>query len=138
MHFSHQLFAASRLRVTLLPVLLMGLLSACSTLSPTEHNAKVASLRARTPYVTRIGPTHSMSTIVPAGSTAMVRPEAYHRLQAGKIGVFWPIGSPTPVAHFLVRRIGTDSWETAGMNQPGDLTYLGYLLTRENYIGVIY
>lgn len=109
----------------------------CSTLDPAAHNAKVADWRNRTPYLTRIGPTHSMSTVVEAGSTRLVSPLPYDRLQSGMVAVFWPIGSATPVAHFVGRRVGTDSWETHGMNQPGDIGALGYLLTRENYIGVI-
>lgn len=137
MYLNFQLFALSRLRVTLLPVLLLGLLSACSTFDVQAHNAKVEHLRRLTPYVTRIGPTHSMSTVVPAGGTALVRPLPYTRLQPGQIVVYWPAASSKPVAHFLKRRIGTDSWETGGMNQPSDLSWLG-LLTRENYIGVIY
>lgn len=121
----------------ILAVTVSALLAGCSTLDPAAHNAKVAELRNRTPYVTRIGNTHSMSTVVVAGSTRIVSPLPYARLQPGMAAVFWPIGSPGPVCHFVGRRIGTDSWETHGMNQGGDLRALGYLLTRENYIGVI-
>lgn len=112
-------------------------LTACSTLDPAAHNTKVAEWRNRTPYLTRIGSTHSMSTVVRAGSTRLVSPLPYSRLQSGMAVVYWPIGAPGPVCHFVGRRIGTDSWETHGMNQAGDLSGLGYLLTRENYIGVI-
>lgn len=138
MYFTHQLSALSRLRVTLFPLLLVGILAGCSTFDPVAHRAKVERLRSFTPYITRIGNTHSMATVVPAGGTALVRPQPYTRLQPGQIVVYWPAASATPVAHFVKGRIGTDSWETAGMNQPGDLAYLGFLLTRENYIGVIY
>lgn len=124
-----------RARTRLLLALTL-LLTGCSTFDPVAHNAKVADLRQRTPYLTRIGNTHSMSTVVPAGGTALVRPLPYTRLQPGTIVVYWPAASSNPVCHFVKRRIGTDSWETAGMNQPGDLSWLG-LLTRENYIGVI-
>jgi len=147
MHFTHQLSALRGLRVRIWPVLSLLALSAqlsalsflasgCSTFDPAAHHAKVAALRERTPYLTRIGSTHSMSTVVPAGGTELVRPLPYQRLQSGHIVVYWPAASANPVCHFVKRRIGTDSWETAGMNQPGDLSWLG-LLTRENYIGVI-
>lgn len=126
-----------KLLYLILAVTASALLAGCSTLDPAAHNAKVAALRNRTPYLTRIGDTHSMSTVVVAGSTRIVSPLPYNRLQSGIVAVFWPIGSPTPVCHFVGRRIGTDSWEAHGMNQPGDLGALGFLLTRENYIGVI-
>lgn len=133
-----------KLLYLILAVTASALLAGCSTLDPAAHNAKVAALRNRTPYLTRIGLTHSMSTVVVAGSTRMVSPLPYPQLQSGMAGVFWPIGAPTPVCHFVGRRIGTDSWSTVGMNSSAqggpvtsDVSSLGYLLTRENYIGVI-
>lgn len=79
-----------------------------------------------------------MSTVVPAGSTQIVRARDYNQLQSGTIVVFWPYGFPNPVCHFVGSRVGTDSWQTHGMNQSSDLTSQGWLLTRDNYIGVIY
>lgn len=122
-------------------LLLAGLFSACtacSTVPDPIHLAKIADLRARLPYVTRIGLTHSMETVIEPGSERLVSPLPYDRLQSGMAAVYWPAGSSTPVCHFVSGRIGTDSWETHGMNQRSDLTNgLGFLLTRENYIGVI-
>lgn len=113
-------------------------LTACTSLNLSEHYAKVAKLRSALPYKTRIGSSHSMSTIVRADGVYTVSKYDYTALQSGLAVVYWPVGAPNPVCHFIRRRIGTDSWETAGMNQGGDLAGLGFLLTRENYIGVIF
>ena len=112
-------------------------LAGCSTLTPQAHQQRVNTQRAHLPYLIRIGGTHSMSTVIPAGSTQMVRALPYDRLQSGMAVIFWPIGWGAPVCHFVGSRVGTDSWQTHGMNQASDLTTLGFLLTRENYIGVI-
>lgn len=115
----------------------LALAVAGCTASP-QHARRVESLRATVPYVTRIGFTHSMATVVPAASRQVVSALPYNRLQTGLAVVFWPASWPTPVCHFVGRRVGTDSWSTHGMNQSSDLTNgLGFLLTRENYIGVI-
>lgn len=102
-----------------------------------KHAAEVGRLRSHLPYITRIENTHSMSTIIPAGSTQVVSPLPYDRLQTGMAAVYLPLGFGTPVCHFVGGRIGTDSWQTHGMNQSSDLNW-GWLLTRQNYIGVIY
>lgn len=137
LNFQFHSLSAGRSALTALLLCFFVFSLGCSTFDPVAHRAKVAALRSQAPYLTRIGNTHSMSTVIPAGSTQLVRPLPYHRLQSGQAVVFWPAGYPNPVCHFTARRIGTDSWETAGMNQPGDLSWLG-LLTRENYIGVIW
>lgn len=113
-------------------------LTACSPSNVNEHYEKVAKLRAAVPYQTRIGNSHSMSTIVRAGGVYTVSKYDYNALQSGMAVVYWPVGAPNPICHFTRRRVGTDSWETAGMNQGGDIGGLGFLLTRENYIGVIF
>lgn len=118
-------------------ILLCLIFTGCSTIDPAAHNAKVAELRQRTPYLTRIGLTHSMSTIIPAGGVRLVALLPYDRLQSGMVAVYWPISARGPICHFVGGRIGTDSWEAHGMNQRSDLRLFGYLLTRENYIGVI-
>lgn len=146
MYFTHQLSALAALRVRIWPVLclLFSVLcfSGCSTtprLTPAEHHARVARARNSTPYLTHIGPTHSMSTIIRAGGQATVRPHPYFALQSGMIVVYWPYGHANPICHFLAGRIGTDSWVARGSwNQADDLTLLGTLVTRENYIGVIW
>lgn len=113
-------------------------LSACSTAPDPVHLAKVAAYRARLPYTVRVAQSRSMETVIDPGSIQTISPSPYNRLQTGMIAIYWPGGSPAPVCHFVGHRIGTDSWETHGMNQASDLTNgLGFLLTRENYIGVI-
>ena len=120
--------------LALIPLLFAG----CATTSPEEHQAHVNALRARLPYVTHIGLTHSMATVLDSGTIHMVEAKPYDKVQTGDMVVFWPAGWWCPVAHFVGDRIGTDSWSTHGMNQDSDLTNgLGFLLTRENYIGVI-
>ncbi len=117
------------------PLLALALV-ACA--SDPVHQAHIAVARARLPYVTHTGLTHSMETVIAPSSVRLVESKAYDQLQTGEAVVFWPEGYPNPVCHFIGHRIGTDSWETHGMNQDSDLTNgLGFLLTRENYIGVI-
>ncbi len=120
-----------------LPLLLALALAGCSTAPDPVHAAHVAELRARLPYVTRMSLTHSMATVLDSGTVHLVTALPYDRLQTGAMVVYWPAGQRIPMCHFVGHRIGTDSWETHGMNQPGDIVYLGTLLTRENYIGVI-
>jgi hypothetical protein len=116
--------------------LFLALAVAGCTASP-GHALKVQALRDAVPYVTRISYSRSMETVVDAGTIRMVTALPYNRLEAGMAAVYWPEGRPMPICHFVGRRVGTDSWETHGMNQPGDIVYLGVLLTRDNYIGVI-
>lgn len=119
-------------------ILLSLLLGGCASTSLKEHQAHVDALRARLPYVTKIGLTHSMATVLDSGRICLVEKMPYDKLKGGEAVVFWPAGYPTPICHFADRRVGTDSWSTHGMNQESDLTNgLGFLLTRENYIGVI-
>lgn len=129
------------------PLILALCLSAagCSSFTPEQHQARVGLYRAALPRAVRMGNTHSMSTVIPAGSMQVISPLPYARLQSGMVVVFWPIGYSGPVCHFIGRRIGTDSWETHGMNSSaqggpvrGDLAGLGFMLTRENYIGVVF
>lgn len=117
--------------------LMVLLLSGCGTVSVSDHYAKAADLRARTPYTTKIGLSRSMETILPSGSMQTVRAKPYDQLQAGDMAVFWPMGSQYPVCHFVHGRLGTDSWRTIAMAAWRDDTYR-WILTRENYIGVIY
>lgn len=127
------------MKSTIILFCLAALLSGCaSPHSIATHTAAMDRLRSALPYKTQIGNTHSMSTVVPAGSQQVVRPLPYARLQAGMRVVYWPYGYANPVCHFVGGRVGTDSWQTHGMNQASDLTTFGWLLTRENYIGVIY
>lgn len=111
------------------------LLAGCHSVA--DHHARVTALRCKVPYLTRIGYTSSMETVIDADSIRMVSPLPYDRIQSGMVAVFWPINRPTPVCHFVGGRIGTDSWDTHGMNQASDLTIFGYMLTRDNYIGIM-
>lgn len=132
------------MRSIILASVLCLAVTACSTYTPEQHQARVLAYRAVLPHTVRMGSTHSMSTVIPAGSVQTIRAHPYDRLQSGMVVVYWPIGYSGPVCHFVGRRVGTDSWETHGMNSSaqggpvrGDLAGLGILLTRENYIGAV-
>ena len=111
--------------------------SGCSSVGLKEHHSKVEALRARLPCVTRIGLSRSMETVLPSGSHQTVRSKPYDQIQAGDMAVFWPYGWNWPVCHFVGGHIGTDSWSTHPMGGAGDDTYR-WILTRDNYIGVIW
>jgi hypothetical protein len=118
-------------------IMLMLALTGCSTLTVDQHAARIDERRASLPYVTRIGLSRSMETVLHSGGVYLVRRQPYHQIQGGQIAVFWPIGWRCPVAHFVGGRVGTDSWSTYYVGGIGDDTNR-WILTRDNYIGTIW